>query len=220
MLRVDLMRPVQFYAYHGTSLSKAKKIEKEKEFLPGQARDDHWLGYGSYFFREDMEQAAVWASFRYKNQKPAVLEANIQIPGDRFLNLDTRPGLQFLKDHIAELRKDRGLLIDLPEEVYNSPKVACLVFSAIDPNLKWAIFKTFPVYHSVFKGDEDLRIIGFEHRGESINFDLQGPQVCIRNNEAINEVEIHPRFQEKRVENIVVGSTKRRKISNDLFRKQ
>lgn len=212
------MKPIQFYAYHGTSMSKATKIIETQNFLPGTKRNDHWLGYGSYFFREDYEQALVWAKIK-NPRKAAVIEANINIANKHYLNLDSIAGLQFLKDHISFLIKEKGLLIEGSEEDFQSPALTCLVFSAIDPNIKWVIFKSFPVHNSRFSDDEDLRKISFEHRGELMEFGLQGPQVCVRNNEAIHEISIQTPSLEKSVENIVVASKRRGKIPNDLFNK-
>lgn len=220
------MKPVQFYAYHGTSSIIAKEITKTNNWNPKRGRNDHWLGHGSYFFREDYEQALSWARSRYRSNYqsgksfPAVLEVKINIEGDHFLNLDSREGLKFLQDHIDDLTRKRGILIEGQEELINTPTLSCLVFSAINKQLKWVILRTFPVHKSIYTDSPQLKKIGFEHAGELIQFGLQGPQVCVRNNEAIKEISIKPSHQENAFDKISVGSIRRERIPNDLFRKQ
>lgn len=219
------MRPVQFYAYHGTSLIKAKEITRTVKLSPKRTRNDHWLGHGSYFFREDFEQAHIWARHRYRNDYktgkdfPAVVEAKINVEGDNFLNLDSREGLKFLQAHIDNLTDDKGILIEGQEELLNTPAIACFVFSVINTQLKWVILRTFPVHRSIYTDSAQLKMMGFEHDGELIQFGLSGTQVCVRNNEAIKEISIKASPQENAVNKFSVGSIKRERISNDLFRK-
>jgi len=58
---------IEFYAYHGTTLDAAASIVEERLFKPGETRLDHWLGLGTYFFREDYDQAEMWSNIKVRN---------------------------------------------------------------------------------------------------------------------------------------------------------
>ncbi len=212
------MKMINFEAYHGTSYTRARSIIEAGEFAPVKTRDDHWLGHGSYFFREDQEQASIWAKNRYQ-EEPAVIGVNVEIPQERYLNLDSRAGVRFLIDHLKELKK-QGLQIEGEDIKLKGPAIACLVFSAIDKELKWVIFKTFPVKSRRFDNDQNLKSLSFKHKGVLMSFGLQGPQVCVRNNEAIKNMNMEEGSEKKNVGKVSLGSKRREKISDDVFRWQ
>ncbi|WP_438316561.1 hypothetical protein [Sporosarcina sp. FA9] len=219
------MRPVNFYSYHGTSLIKAEEIIRTNIWKPIMKRGDHWLGHGSYFFREDFEQAKIWARTRYdtdyktKKDLPAVVEVKITLEGEKFLNLDSREGIKFLDSHISYLIKEKGLLIEGPEELLKTPVLACFVFSAINKHLKWVILKTFPGNSNRYTDNPQLKALSFKHKENLITFNLSGTQVCVRNNKAIKEMSIKWPVQENATNKISVSAVRRGIIPSELFGK-
>lgn len=222
-MRVDYMRITQFSAYHGTKKSYANKIVEIKEFLPNTTRDDHWLGEGSYFFKEDFEQAMMWARYRYKKftgkegDRPAVVEVLVQAPEDKVLNLDSRGGIEFLDKYIRHLADEKNLDLRAFDDTLNKATLACFVFSSIDKDFKWVINRTFPV-PSVYDKSAELDRLRFKHQDELISYGLQGAQVCVKNKEAIDASSIRSHSEKDIIGNISVIPTKKETISDELFR--
>ncbi|HDR8522393.1 TPA: hypothetical protein QC471_004336 [Bacillus toyonensis] len=169
-----------FYAFHGTAESCSINILGEKKFEMGTPRNDHWLGEGIYFFREDLQQAFTWAKNKvknhgkYLNQKPAVIEAQVSITESSFLNLDTAGGMEEFKEFIECLKAEKVFIEaewsdDLPA------KIRCYVLSLL-PEEIWVIQRTFKVERSKYNHS-----VAFK----SMDLGLQGVQVCVRNHEAI-----------------------------------
>lgn len=77
--------------YHGTH-SLAKQSIEQYGFDPDRThrRADHWLGQGVYFFM-DLDQALWWAGNacrQHPGSSPVVYKAEIEVPDEKFLNLD------------------------------------------------------------------------------------------------------------------------------------
>lgn len=179
------MRDLDFYAYHGTSDTSAKKIVASQSFTIKGNRTNHWLGDGFYLYREDYNQALVWAQNKYrgrKNVKPSVLEARISAPFNKVLHLDTRNGIDSLARFLKGLQNDEQILFE-PEDGKIS---AHFVFSLMEAEFVWAIIKTFTV-QSRFDDIEGLNRLTFIHNEEEVTYRLQGTQVCVKNKEAIVE---------------------------------
>lgn len=189
------MRMIQFYGYHGTDATSAQLIYDSKVFIPGSTRSDHWLGFGSYFFRDDFDQAQIWSKNKvrlpeFKGEKPAVIEVNIIADSPKVLNLDSRAGLEYLVDFDRKITKDNRLqLIPKSSSAKKSAKVVNAILSLIDPLEKWIILKSFPIT-SHFDESPELQRMGFEYRANKISYGLQSSQVCVKNNEAIKSESI------------------------------
>lgn len=99
------MNIIQFDAYHGTNEDCANEIVKTSNFIISKKRKDHWLGYGNYFFRDDPEQALLWAKSRYKDVEAIhkVLEVSVKLNRKHYLNLDSRSGIETLNRICIEL---------------------------------------------------------------------------------------------------------------------
>ncbi|SEJ82469.1 hypothetical protein SAMN04488127_2926 [Bhargavaea ginsengi] len=176
------MRDLDFYAYHGTSDTSAKKIVASQSFIIKGNRTNHWLGDGFYLYREDYKQASVWAQTKYrfrKNVKPTVLEARINAPFNKVLHLDTREGIESLARFLSHVREE---ILFEPEEDKIS---AHFVFSMMDPEYVWAIIKTFTVQSRPIDENKRLKQLSFIHNEEEISYRLQGTQVCVKNSRAI-----------------------------------
>lgn len=183
------MRPIQFFAYHGTSKEYADSILESNQMKPGITRDDHWLGKGSYFFREDYLQAKIWAEVNPNLSKPkTVIEVELSADFDKVLHLDTRKGIMDLKNYVNYLIQSEG--IEFFEENKNTIKLVHFVFSSISESTTWFIIRTFDTPAKV---DDELGLtfLSFLHKKKIHIFNQHGPQVCLRNNNAIlalNEV--------------------------------
>lgn len=160
--------------FHGTN-DIYSKIILGQGFIIVKNRDDHWLGNGVYFFREDEDQALTWAISRYrrdpKTNEAHVLYTAMNIEGQNFLNLDTRSGMRTLLRFLARLkRKYQGIK-------FKAPSAAALRHFVMEqlPNEYYVIQRTFAV-NSTFDGIEEFR---------NMELRLQGTQVCVRNVKAI-----------------------------------
>ncbi|MGI5822481.1 MAG: hypothetical protein ACOX6Z_00865 [Dethiobacteria bacterium] len=170
-----------FYVFHGTTEHNALNIKQSKAFT-NKMREDHWLGQGVYFFREDERQAFCWAKYKIKNlflrgQKPAVVETIIKVGDLNFLNLDSREGLITLSNFIDSL-KLQGICIEYDSTGKNirdiKAKIRCFIMSMLPPDI-WVIQRTFHV-PSFF----DNTVLS------NMNLLLNGVQVCVRNCNVIN----------------------------------
>lgn len=185
---MGLINIIQFEAYHGTNSLCAESIVDSYEFIVSKERRDHWLGYGTYFFRDDPDQAEIWAKYRYKEPEAIhkVIRASIQLNRENYLNLDSRAGLEKLHELYKELKIFEKMRVSGVN--VNTPEFACFFFSIIDPKEYWVIFKTFDVSSKInFPILDNLR---FKHDSNNIFFNLQGAQVCVRNKNAIVESSI------------------------------
>lgn len=179
-------RRYSFYGFHGTAESCAIEINKTIHFEPVELRDDHWLGQGSYFYKDDEEQAKLWAKnkvlkhAKYKGETPCVIEVVLEANESNFLNLDSRIGLQDLDRFISSL-KDTGMKIETTENV--PAKIRNYILSLL-PSFIWMIQRTFEVPS---KYDKLELFVDMELK-------LLGTQICVRNNEVIkgNSLKITP----------------------------
>jgi len=170
-----------FCAYHGTSKNCAINIVSKQEFTLGTLRDDHWLGKGAYFYREDADQALCWAKTKVKRyqpfagQEPCILEVTIKLNDINFLNLDTRRGLQYLKDFIDYLQKEEKAKLSLSDDDVPAAKIRSYILSLLPDNI-WVVQRTFTVDSNNFDKSKLLIIMDLR---------LHGIQVCVRNSTAI-----------------------------------
>lgn len=73
--------------YHGTTLAVASAIvSRQAVFEPSRTDSDHWLGYGVYFWEENLTRAVQWAYGRVWElarrgivEQPAVIAADIDL---------------------------------------------------------------------------------------------------------------------------------------------
>jgi hypothetical protein len=173
-------RRYTLYGYHGTAESCAIPIDESRFFELGEPRSDHWLGSGAYFYRDDEDQAAFWAKNKvkrhnkFRGETPCVIEVLLEVNELNFLNLDTRRGLDYLKDFLSFL-KTKGVKIE-PTSYDNIPeKIRCFLLSLL-PEEIWLIQKTFHNIPSRF--DEEELFVAME-------LSLAGTQLCVRNNEVV-----------------------------------
>lgn len=173
-------RRYSFYGFHGTAESCAMTIDDSRSFEFGEPRNDHWLGQGAYFFKDDEEQAIIWAKNKVRNhtkfrgETPFVIEVILESNESNFLNLDARRGLDFLKEFL-NLLKAEGMKIEASSFENIPAKIRCFILSLLPPDI-WMIQRTFHNLPSYF--DKDELFLAME-------LSLAGTQICVRNNEVI-----------------------------------
>ncbi|MNO83556.1 hypothetical protein D3C76_748710 [compost metagenome] len=157
--------------YHGTNEKHSRNILQNGFKIQKEKRKDHWLGTGVYFFREDMEQALVWACDRYKNEKDIneahVIKYDTDVNNENFLNLDTRGGMSKFKKHSDEFRRQTRNIKFSSQSV---DELRYLIMNLL-PKEYYIVQRTFQVKSSF---DNDF-LLG------CIQLSLHGTQVCIRN---------------------------------------
>lgn len=152
--------------YHGTLLERAKKI-LAGNYKIGHKRNDHWLGQGVYFFREDYEQARSWTiPIMRRNQKDgAVLITTFSIDSDAVMDLDSRKGLSdFVK---LKERYHEFCIKNKIEIVANENVLRCAICDEIPKEIK-VILRTF-------QGNA-----WFDQSLEEVDLSMHGKQVCVR----------------------------------------
>lgn len=164
--------------YHGTNETSSKQILKSGFKISVGKREDHWLGDGIYFFREDEEQARIWGQNRYKGRhhKVVVLETNISIDSVNYLDLDSPRGLAYFQEHVDKMeRKLESMGVQLKSDDAN--KLRHLACGMLSEECK-VIKRTFEG-RSLFNHHELFR---------KMKLKLNGVQVCIRDVSVIQEV--------------------------------
>ncbi|MDD2587080.1 MAG: hypothetical protein PHT79_07655 [Syntrophomonadaceae bacterium] len=164
----------KFHVFHGTDHQSAASICNKGLNLPCKIRKDHYLGQGVYFFREDWLQAKVWAIIKIKqtewlkDRKPCIIMAYLRVPEEKFLNLDTRWGLEKLTQHIARIQEaaeKEGKIIQ------GTPKlIRCFIMDLLPKSRFYVIQRTFSV-HSRYDNIDLLN---------KMELPLLSVQVCVR----------------------------------------
>ncbi|PFC81038.1 hypothetical protein CN272_27980 [Bacillus anthracis] len=175
----------QFYAYHGTDEESSIDILSDGFKIFSDNRDDHWLGNGVYFFREDETQALFWAQNKVRkveklNGKPAVvIRALIAVNSDNYLNMDSRDGLDIFEKHIEQTEKElkeSGLQITFKNE--NQQRH---YFMNLLPDKYHVIKRTFNVNSKKYDSNKHLA---------DMKLWLNGEQICIRNLSTIKNIKV------------------------------
>jgi hypothetical protein len=163
----------QFYVFHGTDHQSTASIYCHGFRFPGNPREDHYLGQGIYFFREDWQQARVWAEIKImrvdelEGSSPCIIKAYIRVPERKFLNLDTRWGMRELAQHLQTIQ---GELRKKEKTIRGSPQVLrCFIMDLLPRERFYVIQRTFSVPS---KYDN---INAFQQMGLS----LHGVQICV-----------------------------------------
>jgi hypothetical protein len=169
-------------AYHGTDLSSAKNIVANKTFNLGRHRPDHWLGHGAYFFREDLDQAYLWAVHKIDGlnlqEAPAVINLTIQVARENFLYINSRKGLTYLENFIKEKKKQ---IYELGVKFKSDGKLLrCFLFNLLPKEIK--VIQGIFFMNSHFDDDPIIK---------SAEIKLAGIQICVRDVSVINNREMN-----------------------------
>jgi hypothetical protein len=169
-------------AYHGTDLTSAKNIVATKTFNLGKHRPDHWLGQGAYFFREDLDQAYLWAVHKIDElnlqDAPAVINLTIQVNPDNFLAINSRKGLAYLANFIKEKKE---LIYDAGVKFKSDGKLLrCFLFNLLPEEIK--VIQGIFFMNSHFDDDPIIK---------NAEIKLAGIQICVRDVSVINNREMN-----------------------------
>jgi hypothetical protein len=163
--------------FHGTDDVSSENILMFGFKVPDKTRDDHWLGSGIYFYREDCEQAYLWALNKFKSKTKTkefhVLESLIIINEDNFLNLDSRKGFSYFSEFARFIHSEsQKKMIEFED---NPIKIRNFIMNLL-PKKYLVIQRTFKVKSLIFDNEEVLN---------KMELCLQGVQVCIRDKKVI-----------------------------------
>lgn len=126
--------------YHGTTLSKAEKIIRERFFIKS-TKDTEWLGEGIYFF-PDIANAIWWAKNASKrfNGRPAVLLVELWYEDYQMLDLDKPRDLRKMiydfKDFLQGLAKEGEMIPDFSDSLPKLWCFSCNTYKARHPQIK------------------------------------------------------------------------------------
>lgn len=181
--------------YHGTSIANSKAILAEKRFNinKSKGRQDHWLGYGVYFFNEDYLQASYWRKREF-GEKHAILEVKITAPRDKILDLETRMGIEYLQDFIRGYLRENKAILEIEGKAEDGTKATHFLISQISAEEKWIVLKNFAI-ESMYNDSLALEIIKFKQHSKRYvtiehDFTLRSPQICVRNHQAITDISL------------------------------
>ncbi|MEH6888451.1 hypothetical protein V7024_01550 [Bacillus sp. JJ864] len=175
----------QFYGYHGTDEESAIDISANGFKILYDNRDDHWLGNGVYFFREDEKQALFWAQNKVKrvpelNGKSAVvIRSFINVNNDNYLNMDSRDGLDIFERHLKQ--KEKEIKESNLQITFQNENQQRHYFMNLLPDKYYVIKRTFHVPSKKYDSSKQLT---------HMKLLLNGEQICIRNLSTIKDTQI------------------------------
>ena len=167
--------------FHGTTEDAARKILKNREFSYNNS-DNHWLGQGVYFFRDDPEQAMSWALQRVNNEENAVVISTvIDVDTKSFLDLNTRTGILTFDKLLKDIEQKVGFNIEKRSDDENSynHKLRCMILDLL-PNYIKVIQKNFKIKNQPKMITQNLLM-------QAINIEMYSVQVCVRDTNTIKK---------------------------------
>ncbi|SET83676.1 hypothetical protein SAMN05216389_1368 [Oceanobacillus limi] len=196
--------------FHGTNDTAASNIFETKKYEFSK-REDHWLGQGVYFFRDDPEQAMSWALQQVKNgEKAVVLSTNINVGSHSFLNLNTRAGILMFKGLIKEISQEISdysikVSTDTDDIEYSNHKFRCFIMDLLPDYIK--------VIQKNFKLNHQPKMVSENPIMEKSDIEMYSVQVCVRDCGTINKesIKIFSRRHKSQVNFKIRKRTKRNK---------
>ncbi len=172
--------------FHGTNDKSAVLICESKTYRFNR-NENHWLGQGVYFFREDPDQAMSWAMTRVKeNEKAVVLKTKIEVNSSSILDLDTRTGIFSFNSILKQIEEvleenNKGIKIDSgnPEAAH---KLRCFIMDALPSNIK--------VIQKKFDLKKQPNVVLKNSLMETLNIEMHSVQVCVRDQNTIDKKSI------------------------------
>ncbi|MCK4258845.1 MAG: hypothetical protein KAX49_07695 [Halanaerobiales bacterium] len=174
----------ELIGYHGTFVDCVKNI-LDNGFIFHQ-RKDHWLGQGIYFYKDDLNQAKVWATVKsrnnlhYRDKEVAVIKVILKVKKDKLLNLNLREDVKKILNFALQLNCDFD-----PDNV--------------DAN------RAFVIDSICEEEDFEVVIMSFTHEnqtirdiqqqlGAALGFHFTEQQICVKNDICIVSKEcVYPR---------------------------
>lgn len=179
---------IQINGFHGTN-KVASELICEKRRYEANEREDHWLGQGIYFFREDPEQAKSWALTQVDTGEVAVvLSTVIKVDSNSFLNLNTRTDIFTFRDITKTIEKQVKINGIAVKEDGSNHKIRCFVMDLLPKYIK--------VIQNSFINKQP-NIITTNSFMQSVGIEMHGIQVCVRDQNVIEKDSIKV-FQEEK----------------------
>lgn len=110
----DILRMHKFTGYHGTKLSTAKTIIQTKRFVKSKG-DDHWLGFGIYFFLDTDWVQWWWGKKCFPENNRGCVVCGVSVSDKYLLDITTLDGqekLQIANDLAKAYSEKLGLTVE------------------------------------------------------------------------------------------------------------
>ncbi|WP_405103025.1 hypothetical protein [Oceanobacillus sp. FSL H7-0719] len=186
---------ISINGFHGTSKNAASNILKGKKYTYNE-REDHWLGQGIYFFKDDPDQAMSWGLTQVDNgERAAVLQTVINVQSSSSLDLNTRSGIHKFKELqkiILKEAKEKGIEVNTQKDETDhnfEKKFRCFILDLLPPHIK--------VIQNYFKLDKQPGFVLKSEIMERLNIEMYSVQICVRDPRVIDEDTIEV-YKEKR----------------------
>ncbi|PRO64558.1 hypothetical protein [Alkalicoccus urumqiensis] len=180
---------VDINGFHGTKEDYARSICESKTFTY-KNRDNHWLGQGIYFFRDDPEQAMKWALKGLKHgDKGVVIRTKISSDFSSFLDLNTQTGIERFQQHVEEVDSVVSKIESLQVKATIDGKqnnanhrMRCAVMDLLPPQIK--------IVQQYFEIENPPKKISENEFLRKMNIKPYSVQICVRDKEVIDQESI------------------------------
>lgn len=144
LMGVWWMSKIKNIGYYGTTQAKADKILREQRFI-NSTKNNEWLGNGVYFFAYQNDAEWWVKADRFKNQKTAIIKADLEYTDKQLLDLDDREQLEKMYKILREAFKIRGNGADFNVYITDKPLYqqfcwACNMIKKILPSIGIIIY--------------------------------------------------------------------------------
>lgn len=178
--------------FHGTDINATEEILKTKKFKT-RTNLRHWLGQGTYFFRDDPVQAMSWARItvqekmgtRDKTMKANVIKASIPVHSSKYMNLNSREGLEKLNRLIVRIEESvfkLGYSVQETNRIDQEHKFRCMILDLIPKEIIKVIESSFSSHTPSFLKNKEYK--------ELMGLEMHSIQVCVRDNKLIDKASI------------------------------
>lgn len=174
--------------YHGTTITSAKNILKNKMFLPSES-DFELLGTGIYFFEYDIQQAVYWCKVAQRYPEWTVLKCDLEFK--KLLDLTNRKYfdlfVKYFEKSIVTIKKyvekDLPNLIDTAKSLRIMKKLST---EEIERQLLLGYF----IDLLAEKGEIDgvKAFVEFDPSKRIGNIILTQVQICVKNHNCIKSI--------------------------------
>lgn len=186
-----------FTLYHGTSSNHIKSIETYGlDPQKGKKRDDHWLGFGVYYFN-NIELATWWAENAVKLNQPKVCKniykviyrSTIKVNKIEILNFDNWNDNIKFKNYIRPILKDAKIAIRSKgkDVKFSEEKLNCLLCNYYKKKNNISLMiRSFPKQTARY-APRIKSYAEFKQDCEGLNIPFYETQFCVSNKECIKD---------------------------------
>ncbi|MCM2674072.1 hypothetical protein [Alkalicoccobacillus plakortidis] len=180
---------VKINGFHGTIDYYSKRILLTKEFTY-QYRDNHWLGQGIYFYRDDYDQAYWWSGktrdlerkrrkIKGKALRRKVIKCDFTLMSENMINLDTDTGKRIFKSE--QSRVHEGITFKISDHADASNKYRCALIDLFDNKFKVIQYTFIETREKKANKDSLFKELGIVQNGV---------QICVRDPEVLKGADI------------------------------